>query len=179
MCVSSLDICSGPSLQLGDSASDVAVPVPEKGEVLVDVYSAGMNFLESVPSASLLPSRAYKEYKASYKPRGSIKVGRPPLSPSPFVLMEASVAKPPLPFVLGTEFAGKISKSSPIPKGCPYKPGGVSVPLDGWFGSKLIAADRVYGIGQGAYAEQVTANPNAILPMPDSLNFEQAAVTSM
>jgi hypothetical protein len=34
--------------------------------------------------------------------------------------------QPPLPFVLGTEFAGRIAKNSPIPKGCPYKPGGQS-----------------------------------------------------
>jgi hypothetical protein len=36
--------------------------------------------------------------------------------------------QPPLPFVLGTEFAGRIAKNSPIPKGCPYRPGGKSDP---------------------------------------------------
>lgn len=34
------------------------------------------------------------------------------------------IAQPPLPFVLGAEFAGRISQNSPIPKGCHYKPGG-------------------------------------------------------
>ncbi|KAG9021632.1 hypothetical protein FRB95_001823, partial [Tulasnella sp. JGI-2019a] len=29
--------------------------------------------------------------------------------------------QPPFPWVPGSEFAGKISKGSPIPKGCPFK----------------------------------------------------------
>lgn len=31
--------------------------------------------------------------------------------------------QPPFPFVLGAEFAGVIAASSPIPNGCPFKPG--------------------------------------------------------
>ncbi len=46
--------------------------------------------------------------------------------------------KPPLPFVAGAEFAGRIAKNSPIPKGCPYRPG-----------------DRVFGATQGAFADKV------------------------
>lgn len=46
------------------------------------------------------------------------------------MLRVARVDQPPLPFVLGTEFAGRISKDSPIPKGCPYKPGGTPILCD-------------------------------------------------
>jgi hypothetical protein len=60
--------------------------------------------------------------------------------------------------VLGTEFAGRISKDSPIPKGCPFKPG-----------------DRVFGAGQGTYADKVAVNPRQMLPLPDSMTYDQGA----
>jgi NADPH:quinone reductase len=66
--------------------------------------------------------------------------------------------QPPLPFVLGAEFAGKIAKDSPVPKGCPFKPG-----------------DRVFGASQGSYAEQVAADWRSILPLPAALSFDQGA----
>ncbi len=66
--------------------------------------------------------------------------------------------KPPLPFVGGAEFAGKISRDSPIPAGCPYKPG-----------------DRVFGATQGAFAEKATVPWNNVLPLPDALTFNQGA----
>jgi NADPH:quinone reductase-like Zn-dependent oxidoreductase len=66
--------------------------------------------------------------------------------------------KPPLPFILGTEFAGRISKDSPIPKGCPFRPG-----------------DRVFGAGQGTYAEKVAVNPGQMLPLPDAMTYDQGA----
>lgn len=47
--------------------------------------------------------------------------------------------KPALPFVLGSEFAGYVSASSPIPHGCPFRPGG-EFPLVGY-------ADRRPGDG--------------------------------
>lgn len=38
--------------------------------------------------------------------------------------------KPPLPFVLGVEFSGRVAADSPIPDGCPFRPGGeLSSPL--------------------------------------------------
>ncbi|KAJ3724513.1 hypothetical protein C8R42DRAFT_662051 [Lentinula raphanica] len=66
--------------------------------------------------------------------------------------------KPPLPFVLGTEFAGKVAQNSPIPQGCPFKPG-----------------DRVFGAGQGAYADKMAAKYDSVLPLPDALTYEQGA----
>lgn len=69
--------------------------------------------------------------------------------------------KPPLPFVLGTEFAGRISKDSPIPKGCTFRPG-----------------DRVFGATQGTYADKVAADPSRMLPLPDSMTYDQGAGAS-
>jgi NADPH:quinone reductase-like Zn-dependent oxidoreductase len=61
-------------------------------------------------------------------------------------------------FVLGAEFAGRISRSSPIPKGCPYK-----------------AGDAVFGSGQGAFGELVVASWKHLVPMPANMSFDQAA----
>ncbi|CAE6403645.1 unnamed protein product [Rhizoctonia solani] len=66
--------------------------------------------------------------------------------------------QPPFPFVLGAEFAGTITSSSPIPKGCPFKSG-----------------DRVFGSAQGAYAERVTAKWQSLHPIPNGFSFDQAA----
>ncbi|KAG5726061.1 Quinone oxidoreductase-like protein 2 [Termitomyces sp. T112] len=97
-------------------------PKPGPGQVLVDVYSAGLNFFDTLQTQGKYQS------------------------------------KPPLPFVLGTEFAGRISKDSPIVKGCPYKPG-----------------DRVFGAAQGTYADKVAANVEQILPLPDNMTYDQGA----
>jgi NADPH2:quinone reductase len=69
--------------------------------------------------------------------------------------------KPPFPFTLGAEFAGKIASNSPIPKSCPFKPG-----------------DRVFGSAQGAFADQIAVKWNEIMPLPDNLTFDQGAGTS-
>lgn len=66
--------------------------------------------------------------------------------------------KPPLPFVLGTEFAGRIAKDSPIPPGCPFKHG-----------------DRVFGAGQGSYADKMVVKVGSVLPLPDELSYDQGA----
>lgn len=68
--------------------------------------------------------------------------------------------KPPLPFVLGSELAGKIASNSPIPKGCPFKPG-----------------DRVFGYGQGAYADKVAAGWRSLIPLPDNMTYDQGSST--
>ncbi|EMD32159.1 hypothetical protein CERSUDRAFT_119136 [Gelatoporia subvermispora B] len=101
---------------------DAPEPKPGKNEVLVDVYSAGMNFFD------ILQAQGKHQ------------------------------TKHPLPFVLGTEFAGKIAQNSPIPKGCPYKPG-----------------DRVFGAGQGAYAEKVAVHWQQLLPLPANMSYDQGA----
>jgi len=66
--------------------------------------------------------------------------------------------QPPFPFVLGTEFAGRIAADSPIPKGCSLKPG-----------------DRVFGAAQGAYADKVAVKWRALLPLPANMSYDQGA----
>lgn len=66
--------------------------------------------------------------------------------------------QPPFPFVGGAEFAGRISKDSPIPPDCPFKPG-----------------DRVFGSGQGAYAEKIAVNWAQLFPIPKKMNYNEAA----
>jgi len=68
--------------------------------------------------------------------------------------------KPPFPFTLGAEFAGKIADSSQIPKDCPFKPG-----------------DRIFGSAQGAFADRIAVGWKAIMPLPDNLTFDQGAGT--
>lgn len=67
-------------------------------------------------------------------------------------------SQPPMPFVMGVELAGRIAKGSPIPKGCPFKPG-----------------DRVFGSAQGAFAERVAANWKSLNPVPTGMSMDQAA----
>lgn len=65
-----------------------------------------------------------------------------------------------MPFILGTELAGKIASNSPIPEGCPFKPG-----------------DRVFGSAQGCYADRVATEWQRLEPLPDILSFDQGAGT--
>ncbi|KAI0785659.1 alcohol dehydrogenase [Abortiporus biennis] len=101
---------------------DAPEPVTKPDEVIVDVYSAGLNYFDILQS------------------QGKYQV------------------QPPFPFTLGAEFAGKISASSQIPKGCPYKPG-----------------DRVFGSAQGAYADKITVKWKSLLPLPDRMSYDQGA----
>ncbi|KDQ53501.1 hypothetical protein JAAARDRAFT_39186 [Jaapia argillacea MUCL 33604] len=104
-------------------AFDFPQPTPQRpDEVLVDVFSAGLNFFDLL--------QAQGKYQN----------------------------QPPMPFVLGSEFAGLVASNSPIPKGCPFKPG-----------------DRVLGGGQGAFGETVAVPWKNLLPLPDNLSFDQAA----
>ncbi|KAH7888739.1 hypothetical protein F5I97DRAFT_1855116 [Phlebopus sp. FC_14] len=66
--------------------------------------------------------------------------------------------KPPFPFILGAEFAGKIASNSPIPEGCPFR-----------------AGDRVFGSAQGSFADQVAVKWRSINPLPANLTFDQGA----
>jgi len=97
-------------------------PTPGPDQVLVDIYSAGLNFFDILQA------------------QGKYQV------------------QPPHPFTLGTEFAGKIARNSPIPKGCPYKPG-----------------DRVFGATQGSYADQVAINWDTLIPLPKNTSFDEGA----
>ena len=56
--------------------------------------------------------------------------------------------QPPRPFVLGSELAGRIADSSPIPDGCPFRRG-----------------DRVFGAAQGAFRERVAVGWQAFVPL--------------
>ncbi|WVQ82212.1 hypothetical protein IAT38_004340 [Cryptococcus sp. DSM 104549] len=110
------------------SVSDVPVPVadPNKGEVLIDMYAAALNFFDILQS------------QGKYQ------------------------TQPPMPFTLGVELAGKIAQDSPIPKGCPFKPG-----------------DRVFGMAQGAYAEKCKADWRELLPVPENLSMAEACTVSL
>ncbi|CCM02587.1 uncharacterized protein FIBRA_04690 [Fibroporia radiculosa] len=101
-------------------------PVPAKNEVVVEVFSAGLNFFDILQS------------------QGKYQI------------------QPPLPFVLGTEFAGRIAKDSPIPNGCPFKPG-----------------DRVFGAGQGAFAEKLTVAWTWLVALPANLTYDEGAGLSI
>ncbi|KAH9949003.1 alcohol dehydrogenase [Amylocystis lapponica] len=100
----------------------VPVPIASQDELLIDVYSAGLNFYDILQC------------------QGKYQV------------------QPPFPFILGSEFAGKIAKNSPVPKDCPFKPG-----------------DRVFGFSQGAYADQCVASWKMLAPLPDNMTFDQGA----
>ncbi|KAJ7095658.1 alcohol dehydrogenase [Mycena epipterygia] len=66
--------------------------------------------------------------------------------------------KPPLPFTLGTESAGKVSQGFPLPAGCQFKPG-----------------DRVFGYAFGSYADKAAVDLSTIRRLPEALSFDQAA----
>lgn len=99
---------------------DAPEPKAAPDQVLVDVYSAGLNFFDIL--------QAQGKYQN----------------------------QPPFPFVLGSELAGKISADSPIPPGCPFKPG-----------------DRVFGAAQGTFAEKVAAKWELLSPLPSNISFDQ------
>ncbi|KAI0344862.1 NAD(P)-binding protein [Trametopsis cervina] len=101
---------------------DAPEPTPSKHQVVVEVYSAGMNFFDIL--------QAQGKYQH----------------------------QPPFPFILGTELAGKIAANSPIPNGCPFK-----------------AGDRVFGAGQGAYAERMAVDWQALQYLPSNMTFDQGA----
>ncbi|KAF9475539.1 NAD(P)-binding protein [Pholiota conissans] len=103
-------------------AADVPEPKAGKDEVLVDVYSAGLNFFDIL--------QAQGKYQN----------------------------KPPLPFILGTEFAGKISHDSPIPKG-----------------SKLKRGQRVFGAQLGSFSDKIAVQVERVIPLPDNISFDQGA----
>lgn len=67
--------------------------------------------------------------------------------------------KPTHPYVAGAEFSGLVSARSPIPPGCPFVPG----------------VTRVFGAGQGAYAEVIKASWRACVPVPEGMGWEEAA----
>ncbi|TDL26269.1 alcohol dehydrogenase [Rickenella mellea] len=103
-------------------STDAPPPKPGPDDVVVDVYSAGLNFFD------ILQSQGKYQHQ------------------------------PPFPFVLGSELAGKIADDSPIPKGCPFKRG-----------------DRVFGSGQGAYADNIATSWRSLVPLPRKMTFDQGA----
>ncbi|GAA6033248.1 hypothetical protein JCM8097_003015 [Rhodosporidiobolus ruineniae] len=67
--------------------------------------------------------------------------------------------KPPFPYIAGAEFSGVVSANSPIPDGCDFVPG----------------KTRVFGAGQGAYAEEIAVDWRKILTVPDKMGLAEAA----
>ena len=66
--------------------------------------------------------------------------------------------QPLRPFILGSEFAGRIAQDSPIPERCPFKRG-----------------DKVFGAIQGAYADQLAVKWTLLLPLPPGMTFDEGA----
>jgi NADPH:quinone reductase len=54
--------------------------------------------------------------------------------------------------------AGRIARNSPVPEGCPLKPG-----------------DRVFGAVQGSFAEKVAVPFINLVPLPDNMSYDQGA----
>lgn len=72
----------------------------------------------------------------SFPPRSRVLTFLRPFRLNFFDVLQAQnkyQLQPPLPFVLGTEFAGVVSKDAVVPKGCSFK-----------------AGDRVFGAAQGS-----------------------------
>jgi NADPH2:quinone reductase len=169
-----IDHYDHPSKQaLSKNAPEPNASNLKKDEVLVDVYSAALNFFDVCTplylgnqTLSVMciidPSSPGQIPKPASLPRTSSKLFPPsllrlhPHLDTP--IFTHSYSPSYFQFVLGSEFSGRISAHSPIPKGCPYKPG-----------------DRVFGSGQGAFGERVAANWNLLVPMPEGLGWDAAA----
>ncbi|BGO94408.1 hypothetical protein NBRC10512_003781 [Rhodotorula toruloides] len=67
--------------------------------------------------------------------------------------------KPPFPWIAGVEFSGVISANSPIPEGCDFIPG----------------KTRVFGAGQGSYAEKIKIDWRTLLEVPSTMGMDEAA----
>ncbi|KAF0343701.1 NADP-binding protein [Gigaspora margarita] len=65
--------------------------------------------------------------------------------------------KPPLPFILGSEFAGVVLAVHPT------------------VNNKVKPGDKVFGCGQGCFAERIAVDIKNILPLPDGMSFEEAS----
>jgi NADPH2:quinone reductase len=141
-------------------------PVPREGQVLCDVYTAyaskfspavQLNFTVFASSSALnffdILQAQGKYQSVSYYDLRLLPLSY--LSPS---FDPCPAAQPPFPFVGGAEFAGRVSKDTPIPPDCPFKPG-----------------DRVFGSCQGAFAEKVAANWQQIFPIPKGMSYNEAA----
>ncbi|KAI0930554.1 hypothetical protein AcV5_007236 [Taiwanofungus camphoratus] len=105
---------------------DAPEPKPAEDEVVVEVFSAGLNYYD------ILKSQGSYQYQ------------------------------PPFPFILGSELAGRIAKTSPIPIGCPFKPG-----------------DKVFGDAEGAYADRIAVQWKRLMPLPENISYDQGAVLSV
>ena len=57
------------------------------------------------------------------------------------------------------QFAGLVSPSSPIPKGCPFVPG----------------TTRVFGASQGAFGERLAADWRTLIQVPEGMSYEAAS----
>lgn len=67
--------------------------------------------------------------------------------------------QPAFPYIAGAEFSGTVSRSSPLPAGCPFVPG----------------QTRVFGAGQGAYAEKIKVDWRSVVVVPEGMRMEEAA----
>lgn len=106
-------------------ATDVAEPIAEAGQVIIDVKAAGLNF------------------------------------PDVLIIQGKYQFQPDMPFSPGGECAGVVlSVGEGVDR---YKPG-----------DKVIAMT-----GSGCFRDQIAADQNAVMPMPEGLDFKQAAGVAM
>lgn len=141
---------------------DAPEPKPAEDQVIIDVYSAALNFFDVrmstlgfADAAELRGSCCKPKENTSTSPLCRLYVPRLIRTRLFHESLTSDAYK-----VLGAELAGKIAADSPIPAGCPFKPG-----------------DRVFGEAQGAYADKVAANWRYLHALPPSITFEQGAGT--
>ena len=153
------------------SVDNAPEPVPKEGQVLCDVYTAYVCNHSQIHGQSTNEHHGLRFLQCSQLLRYTSNPRKIPAcvllyAPSHSVLLitlhrlpdPRPTDQPPLPFVGGAEFAGRISKDSPIPPNCPFKPG-----------------DRVFGSGEGAYAEKLATNWQQLFPIPKGMSYNEAA----
>lgn len=138
---------------------DAPEPKPQPEDVVVEVYSAALNFFDVRLSRNLRDPYRVTNILSS-DPASAGEVPAPTAFSGEDARTRESIGRIHMhsQYVLGSEFAGRIAKDSPIPKGCPFKPG-----------------DRVFGSGQGAYGDRVATTWKMLVPLPDSMTYEQGA----
>jgi len=169
--------------QLPTRLVEWAEPKPGQNDIVVDVHYAGLN----CASAFWLPSSARAQtltlfvvlavfdsaspppslrHPAPARPRCATRpslrtdeLTRARAPPAVLQVQGKYQLKPAFPWIAGCEFSGIVSRTSPIPEGCTYVPG----------------VTRVFGAGQGAYAEKIKVDWRTVIEVPERMGLDEAA----